>query len=209
VVRIADMPQAAPLAALLAEPDVTDVLINGSAGTWIDGPQGLRRVAIDCGDPGSVRALAVQLAALGGQRLDDAMPTADVHLPGGIRMHAILPPLARNGPIISLRVIRQHNFSLEDLVAAGSMPHECAELLAALIKARVNFLVSGATGAGKTTLLATLLGLVPPHERIVCVEEASELQPEHAHFIRLEARRPTWKVKARSRWPISFANPCA
>jgi pilus assembly protein CpaF len=173
---------------LLSDPEVTDVLINGSAGVWVDGPGGLRATAISLGGHTQIRTLACQLAAIGRGRLDDASPATDVQLPGGLRMHAILPPIAPNGPLISLRTSRRQAFTLAELTARGTMGADCAELLAAMVAARVNFLVCGATGAGKTTLLAALLALVPASERILLIEEVAEISVQHQHIVRLEAR---------------------
>ncbi|MCL2788631.1 MAG: TadA family conjugal transfer-associated ATPase [Micrococcales bacterium] len=181
-------PTAHALLALLADPEITDVLVNGPSGVWADGPQGLRKVAISLGGAPAIRALACQLASLGGQRLDDASPAADVRLPGGVRMHAILAPIARGGPFISLRSLRRDAFSLDELVECGTIPPPWAGLVESLVRARVNFLISGATGAGKTTLLSALLGLASPDERIVCIEEAAEISTPHPHVLSLEAR---------------------
>ncbi|MDR3201721.1 MAG: Flp pilus assembly complex ATPase component TadA, partial [Bifidobacteriaceae bacterium] len=186
---VRSIPAAQPLLALLDEPGVTDVLVNGPSGVWVDGPGGLRPVAVALGGAPEIRGLASQLAALGGQRLDDACPAADARLPGGLRIHAILPPIAAGGPLISLRVLRREAFTLADLVRSGTLPSACADLVRRMVVDRVNFLVSGATGAGKTTLLSALLGLVPDTERIVCIEEAAEITTSHRHCVRLEARR--------------------
>jgi pilus assembly protein CpaF len=183
-----DLPAAGPLVGLLADPEVTDVLVNGPSGVWVDGPDGLRATAIALGSSAEIRALACQLATLGGKRLDDACPAADVRLPGGVRMHAILPPIAPNGPLISLRVMRRESFTLADLIARGTMVERCAELIAGIVASRTNFLVCGATGAGKTTLLSALLGLAAPTERILLIEEAAEISAQHRHIVRLEAR---------------------
>jgi pilus assembly protein CpaF len=173
---------------LLADPEVTDVLVNGPSGVWVDGPEGLRATAIALGTDVEIRALACQLATLGGKRLDDACPAADVRLPGGLRMHAILPPIAPGGPLISLRVVRRDSFTLADLIERGTMGERCAELIARIVASRANFLVCGATGAGKTTLLSALLGLASPTDRILLIEEAAEISAHHRHIVRLEAR---------------------
>ncbi|MCI0685701.1 MAG: TadA family conjugal transfer-associated ATPase [Sporichthyaceae bacterium] len=176
------------LDSLLRDPLVTDVLVNGPDQVWVDRGDGLVRTRVRFPDEGSVRRLAQRLAAAAGRRLDDACPYADARLPGGIRMHAVLPPIATGGTCVSLRVLRRRSFSLDELVAAGSVPAEGARWLRAVVAARLAFLVSGGTGSGKTTVLAGLLSLVDPDERIVLVEDAGELQPDHPHVVRLEAR---------------------
>ena len=179
-----------PLEPLLRQPGVTDVLVNGADQVWVDDGDGLRLTAVRFRDDAAVRRLAQRLAATGGRRLDDATPYADVRLPDGTRFHAVLAPTARPGTTISLRVPSARAFSLADLTAAGSVSPDCAEVLHAIIEARLAFLVSGGTGSGKTTLLAALLGLVDPSERMVLVEDASELRPDHPHVLGLEARPP-------------------
>ncbi|MFH5824963.1 TadA family conjugal transfer-associated ATPase [Georgenia sp. AZ-5] len=181
----------AVLQPLLEDPDVTDVLVNGGAGVWVDRGAGLDRVPADgpLGDPAAVRALAARLAAACGQRLDDASPVVDGTLPDGTRLHAVLPPLAAGGTLISLRTHRARAFTLAELAARGTVPAAVAPVLRALVRRRANVLVSGATGSGKTTLLASLLSLVPATERIVCIEESAELRPDHPHVVHLQVRR--------------------
>ncbi len=181
---------AGALQALLDEPGVSDVLVNGPGSVWVDRGRGLERRDLDLGDHAQVRALAVRLAATGGRRLDDAAPVVDARLPDGTRLHAVLPPLAVDGPVLSLRVLRRAALPLGTLVATGTVAPLVADVLDGLVRRRANGLVTGATGAGKTTLLAALLALVPADERVVCLEESGELDPEHPHTVRLVARRP-------------------
>jgi pilus assembly protein CpaF len=173
---------------LVEDPHVTDVLVNAPGEVWVDGATGLRRVACDLGREEDVRALAGRLAASAGRRLDEASPWVDARLPGGVRLHAVLPPVSPVGTLISLRVLRPGRLDLPGLASAGSVPPGWDDVLAALVRRRASFLVSGGTGAGKTTLLAALLGMVPPQERVVLVEDVGELWPRHPHVIRLEAR---------------------
>jgi pilus assembly protein CpaF len=182
-----DLTGAGPLAPLLADPEVTDVLVNG-VHVWVDRGRGLRQVALPLGGHDDVRRLAQRLAATCGRRLDDASPYVDARLPDGTRVHAVLPPVATTGPYLSLRTFRQRPFTLDDLVARGTVAAPVAGLLAALVEARLAYLVVGGTGSGKTTLLNTLLGLVPTTERIVLVEDAAELRPVHPHVVGLQAR---------------------
>jgi pilus assembly protein CpaF len=185
-----DVLGAGPLEPLLRRPGVTDVLVNGAAEVWVDCGDGLELTGVRFPDDASVRRLAQRLAATGGRRLDDATPHADVRLPDGTRFHAVLAPTARPGTMVSLRVPRARVFTMADLVAAGAITDEGAELLAAIVAARSAFLVTGGTGTGKTTLLAAMLSLVDPRERLVLVEDSSELRPSHPHVVGLEARPP-------------------
>ncbi|HEU4674863.1 MAG TPA: TadA family conjugal transfer-associated ATPase [Motilibacteraceae bacterium] len=180
---------AGPLEPLLRRPGVTDVLVNGPGEVWIDHGRGLQRAPVTLADEAAVRRLAQRLAASAGRRLDDAAPWVDAQLPGGVRLHAVLPPLARDGTVISLRVPARRSFTLDELEASGSVTPRLAAALRALVRRRAALLVTGGTGSGKTTLLGCLLGLVDPAERIVLVEDSAELAPEHPHVVRLEARR--------------------
>jgi pilus assembly protein CpaF len=186
----ADLVGAGPLEPLLRDPEVTDVLVNRPDEVWVDAGSGLRRARVSFPDEPSVRRLAQRLAAAAGRRLDDAAPYVDARLPGGVRLHAVLPPISAGATCLSLRLPPRHVFTLDDLVAAGTVPPRGAAWLAALVEAGVAFLVSGGTGTGKTTLLSSLLSLVHPAERMVLVEDSAELRPDHEHVVRLEARPP-------------------
>jgi len=185
-----DVVGAGPLEPLLRTPGDTDVLVNGPDAVYLDRGAGLEPTGVSFPDDEAVRRLAQRLAAHGGRRLDDASPYVDLRLADGTRLHAVLAPVARPGTVISLRVPRRAGFTLDGLVAAGACVPETAEVLRRMVAARVAFLVSGGTGTGKTTLLAALLGLVPPGERLVLVEDSTELRPDHPHVVGLEARPP-------------------
>ena len=179
---------AGPLEPLLRLPGVTDVLVNGPDCVYVDRGEGLERTAVRFADDDAVRRLAQRLAASAGRRLDDASPHVDVRLRDGTRVHAVLAPLVRPGTSISLRVPRSEVFTLDELVAAGALTEVGARLLRRIVETRLAFLVSGGTGSGKTTLLNALLSLVPAQERLVVVEDASELRPDHPHTVALESR---------------------
>ncbi|MDP3711685.1 MAG: TadA family conjugal transfer-associated ATPase [Mycobacteriales bacterium] len=179
-----------PLESLLADPAVTDVLVNGPREVWVDRGGGLERVDVRFPDEASVRRLAARLAAPTGRRLDDAQPWVDARLPGGVRLHAVLPPLSPSGTLLSLRVARSTVLSVEELVATATVPPDGALLLRSLVASRAAFLVTGGTGTGKTTLLTALLSLADPRERLLLVEDVGELAPAHPHVVRLEARPP-------------------
>jgi pilus assembly protein CpaF len=173
---------------LLATAGVTDVLVNGPDEVYLDRGRGLEKSGVRFADEESVRRLAQRLAAQAGRRLDDASPWVDARLGDGTRLHAVLAPLARPGTLVSLRVPARRSFSLSELRAAGSLTDETADVLRRIIAARVAFVVTGGTGSGKTTLLAALLAEVDPDERLVIVEDATELRPDHPHVVGLEAR---------------------
>ena len=180
-----DVVGAGPLEPLLRTPGVTDVLVNGPEQVHLDRGQGLEATGVRFADEAAVRRLAQRLAAQGGRRLDDATPYVDVRLRDGTRLHAVLAPLARPGTVLSLRVPRREGFDLAALVSG-----EALDLVQGVIEARLAFLISGGTGSGKTTLLAAMLAQIDPTERLVLVEDSSELRPTHPHVVGLEARPP-------------------
>lgn len=179
---------------LVAAENTTDVLVTAPDAVWVDSGNGLHRSDVRFRDESAVRRLAQRLAVAAGRRLDDAQPWVDAQLPVTgtgritVRVHAVLPPIAAGGTTLSLRVLRPATQDLESLAASGAIAGDAMVLLNRIIEARLAFLVSGGTGAGKTTLLAALLGAVAPDERILCVEDAPELAPQHPHLVRLLAR---------------------
>ncbi|MFM2438054.1 MAG: hypothetical protein RLZ55_871 [Actinomycetota bacterium] len=181
---------AGPLEGLMSDSEVTDVLVNGPRSIWVDRGAGLERSSVALLDEAAVRRLAQRLATLAGRRLDDASPYVDARLPDGSRLHAVIPPIAPRGTCISIRVPRRRGFTLAELVRRGAVPEAGADWLRRIVGGRLAFLVSGGTGAGKTTMLATLLSLVPPDDRLLVVEDSSELEPRHPHVVRLESRPP-------------------
>lgn len=181
---------AGPLEPLLRRMDVTDVLVNGPGAVWIDRGRGLERTDVRFGSDQDVRRLAQRLAASAGRRLDESAPFVDARLDDGSRLHAVLPPIATDGTLISLRIPRRQAFTVDELVERGSLDATAAAWLTAIIHARLAFLISGGTGAGKTTILSTLLGQVPTDHRMVLVEDSAELTPTHPHVVRLQARPP-------------------
>lgn len=185
-----------PLEGLLTEPGVADVLVTAPDQVWVDRGSGLQRAEVSFADEAAVRRLAQRLALSAGRRLDDAQPWVDGRLAGvgrgdfGVRLHAVLAPVAQGGTCLSLRVLRPATQGLDALCASGAVSPDARQLLLRMVQARLAFLVIGGTGAGKTTMLAALLGAVEPTERIVCVEDAAELAPNHPHIVRLVARVP-------------------
>lgn len=183
----AELTGAGPLEPLLALAGVTDVLVNGPHEVWIDRGRGMERTPVRFADDAAVRRLAQRLASAAGRRIDDSMPFVDAALPDGTRLHAVLPPLTAR-TTLSLRVLARERHDLADLVRAGAMPGRLAEVLAAIVGARLAFVISGGAGTGKTTLLGALLGQAPPGERLLVIEDAAELVIAHPHVVRLVTR---------------------
>lgn len=177
------------LAALVDAPGVTDILINGGR-AWVERGSGLVRADVGINCEAEARRCAIRMASACGVRLDDASPIADGTLPGGVRVHAVLAPISGSGTLLSLRVLGTRSLGVADLEERGTLPPPVGALVRALIAARANVLVSGATGSGKTTLLSAALALVPDSERIVCIEEVPEIAPAHPHCVHLIERAP-------------------
>jgi pilus assembly protein CpaF len=180
---------AGPLDELLRDPRTTDVLVCGPAAVWVDRGAGLERTALRFPDEAAVRRLAQRLAVAAGRRLDDASPYVDGWLADvGVRLHAVLAPVAADGTCLSLRVLRPAAHDLAALRVLGTIDGNGERLLRAVLSARLAVLFSGGTGSGKTTLLAAMLSAVDPGERLLLVEDAEELRPQHPHVVRLVAR---------------------
>ncbi|NEN06902.1 TadA family conjugal transfer-associated ATPase [Diaminobutyricibacter tongyongensis] len=177
-----------PLAPHLARGGVTDLFVNG-AELWSDGDDGVQRLGGWPADERATRDLAVRLIGLGGRHIDEATPCVDVRLAGGIRVHAVLPPISTTGTLLSIRVPRHERFTIDGLVASGSVTTAQAAILRSAVTQRLNLLVTGAAGAGKTTLLAALLSESSPDERVVLIEDVAELRIDHPHVVGLQARQ--------------------
>jgi len=166
-------------------PDVTDVLVDGQGQVWTDSPRGLELMDFKFPSAERVRELAVHLATLAGKRLDSASPFMDMSLKN-YRVHAVLPPIATQGPLISIRVKHAARLRLEE-VLQSSLPF-WVPLLKAVIEKQLNFLVTGGTGSGKTTLLQAMLAQADEQQRLVIVEDSQELQINHPHAVSLQTR---------------------
>ena len=177
-----------PLQGLTRDPAVTDIFVNAPASVWVDKGRGIERVPVAFDNEVQLRALACRLVAAGGRRLDDGSPCVDVRLAGGYRVHAVLPPVSTAGTLLSIRIRRERVFTMDELREGGMFGSGMQTVLKRVVEHRLSFLISGATGSGKTTLLSTLLGLCSPAERLVLIEDASELNPVHPHIVSLESR---------------------
>lgn len=177
-----------PLQDLAEDAAVTDIFVNGPDAVWFDRGNGLEKAPVVFSGERQIRTLAGRLVAAGGRRLDDGSPCVDVRLDGGYRVHAVLPPISTAGTLLSVRIRREKVFTMPEMRQNGMFGTLVQTVLERIIDHRLSFLISGATGSGKTTLLSTLLGLCHPAERLVLIEDASELNPVHPHAVSLESR---------------------
>ncbi len=176
------------LGPLLADPTVDEVLVNGPEQVWVERRGRLQRVSARFADAEALRDACARLVASAGRRIDDSAPMVDARLADGSRLNVVLPPVAPDGPVLSLRRFAPRAFTLEALVERGSMDEDTAELLTRCVAAHLDIVVSGGTSTGKTSLLGALAGLADATERIVTVEDSAELRIDRPHVVRLEAR---------------------
>lgn len=186
-----------PLEPLLADDSVNDILVNGPEDVFVEIEGVLQRASTRFIDDDHVVRIIRRILAPLGRRLDEASPMVDARLPDGSRVNAIIPPIALDGPSLSIRKFTQKHLTAKDLVARGSMTNECLDLLTQLVQGRRNILVSGGTGTGKTTVLNLLSQFIPRDERVVTIEDSAELQLNHPHIVRLETRPPNTEGSGR------------
>lgn len=179
-----------PLEPLLADPEVTEVMVNGPAAVWVERGGEIARTGVSFTDDEAVLALVERAIAPAGLRIDAASPTVDARLPDGSRVHAVIPPLARNGPVVTIRRFVLAATCLDDLVARSTLTTEAAAWLREAVVNRRSILVSGATSSGKTTFLNVLAGEIPGSERLITIEDAAELALPQPHVVALQARPP-------------------
>lgn len=177
-----------PLQRYVDQEGITDVVLDGAGRIWTDGEHGLRDTGERIGSEDQVRTLARRLVSIAGGRLDEGHPCADGRI-GNCRIHAVIPPVAVEGTLISVRVARSSTATLESLAHRWVAAEEWLPVIRRMVSRRLNYLVSGATGSGKTSLLAAMLGEVPAAERIVVVEDTTELLPDHPHVLHLQGRQ--------------------
>jgi pilus assembly protein CpaF len=177
-----------PLEPLLSDPTVSDILVNTHAQVYVERQGRLELTDIAFSDNAHLMKIIEKIVSRVGRRVDESSPMVDARLPDGSRVNAIIPPLAVDGPILSIRRFSVKPLAIEDLLALKSLTPPMAEMLQALGVAKINILVSGGTGSGKTTLLNLLSGFIPANERIVTIEDAAELQLRQPHIVRLETR---------------------
>ena len=177
-----------PLEQLMSDSSVSDILINGPKSVFVEREGRLEKSPIQFHDDGHVIQIVRRIAAQTGRRVDETSPTVDARLPDGSRLNAVIPPIALDGPLVSIRRFAADPLKSSDLVRYGSITDEMLQFLAACVRARINVLVSGGTGSGKTTLLNCLSRFIPENERVATIEDAAELQLQQPHVIRMETR---------------------
>ncbi len=177
-----------PVEAFLEDPGVTEIMINGPGEVWVERGGILERTDARFTDASHLRSFIERVIGPLGLRIDDSSPIVDARLPDGSRFHAVLAPVARGGPVVTVRKFSKVELGLGDLVRQGALSTEAAELLERAVRGRANIVVSGGTSTGKTTLLDILSSLIGPGERVVTVEDAAELQLRLDHVVSLEAR---------------------
>jgi pilus assembly protein CpaF len=179
-----------PLEPLLADSTVSDVLVNGAKSVYVERRGKLELTDVQFHSDLHLMNIIDRIVTAVGRRIDESSPMVDARLKDGSRVNAIIPPLALDGPMLSIRRFAVELLSVDDLIRIGTLTEPVAKVLQAVVKARMNVLVSGGTGAGKTTTLNILSGFIPETERIVTIEDSAELQLQQAHVVRLETRPP-------------------
>ncbi|MDP2313331.1 MAG: CpaF family protein [Pseudomonadota bacterium] len=179
-----------PLEPLLKDPDISDILINGFDKVWIEKKGLLQRIDVRFNDNRHLMQVIERIVSAVGRRVDETSPMVDARLADGSRFNAIIPPLALDGPMVSIRRFGTRAITPEDLVAFGACPRPVMDVLRGCVKAKLNIIISGGTGSGKTTMLNVLSSFIPDGERIVTIEDSAELQLQQNHIVRLETRPP-------------------
>jgi pilus assembly protein CpaF len=184
-----------PLEPLLADPSISDILVNGFDQVYIERRGLLEKTEVRFNDNDHLMRIIDRIVSRVGRRVDESSPMVDARLADGSRVNAIIPPLALDGPSMSIRRFGTDPLKAEDLIANGSMTQPMLQLLRGCVEGKLNILISGGTGAGKTTLLNVLSAFIPERERIVTIEDAAELQLKQEHLVRLETRPPNIEGK--------------
>jgi pilus assembly protein CpaF len=184
-----------PIEPLIRDPSVSDILVNGPQSVFVERRGKIEETNVIFRDDAHLLQIIERIVSQVGRRVDESSPMVDARLADGSRVNAIIPPLALDGPMLSIRRFAVDPYRMEDLLAFGTLTPALAEILSAAVRARLNILVSGGTGGGKTTLLNVLSNAIPNSERIITIEDSAELQLQQRHVVRLETRRPNIEGK--------------
>ena len=179
-----------PIEPLLADPEISDILVNGPSAVYIERHGRLEKTEIQFSTNEHLTRIIEKIVSRVGRRIDESSPMVDARLPDGSRVNAIIPPLALDGPILSIRRFSITPLGVEDLIDLGTLNRNIASVIGALVRLKTNVLISGGTGSGKTTLLNMMSSFVPEDERTITIEDAAELQLQQPHVVRLETRPP-------------------
>jgi pilus assembly protein CpaF len=179
-----------PLEQLLSDSTVSDILVNGYNNIYVERKGKLQRSPVRFKDNAHLLKIIEKISSGVGRRVDESCPMVDARLPDGSRVNAIIAPLALDGPALSIRKFSKDPYKVDDLIKFGTITEDIAKVLEAMVKARLNILISGGTGSGKTTFLNILSSFIPNDERIITIEDAAELQLQQEHVVRLETRPP-------------------
>jgi pilus assembly protein CpaF len=177
-----------PLETLMKDPEISDILVNSATNVFVERYGKLEKTDVRFRDDAHLMQIIERIVTRVGRRVDESSPMVDARLADGSRVNAIIPPLALDGPVLSIRRFGTERLTVNDLIQFNSIPAQIAEVAAACVKSRLNMLVSGGTGAGKTTLLNCLSNFIPDNERIVTIEDSAELKLQQEHIVRLETR---------------------
>jgi len=184
-----------PLEPLLSDPTVSDILVNGAKSVYVERRGKIEPTTITFHDDAHLMNIIDRIVSAVGRRVDESSPMVDARLADGSRVNAIIPPLAIDGPVLSIRRFAVERLGIADLLKFGTLTEPVANTLRAIVLGRLNAVISGGTGAGKTTMLNVLSGFIPATERIVTIEDSAELQLQQPHVVRLETRPPNIEGK--------------
>jgi pilus assembly protein CpaF len=184
-----------PLEPLLADPTISDILVNSHSKVYVERRGKLESTDVRFANAAHLMKIIDKIVSRVGRRIDESSPMVDARLPDGSRVNAIIPPVALDGPVVSIRRFAVVPLKIEDLLAFKTLTPEMANILQGLAKAKINMLISGGTGSGKTTMLNIMSAYIPAAERIVTIEDAAELQLQQPHVVRLETRPPNIEGK--------------
>ena len=194
---LADILGYGPLEPLLMDDTITEVMVNGSEKVYIERRGMIEKTDVVFENEDHLRRVIDRIVSPLGRRVDESSPMVDARLPNGYRVNVTIPPLALDGPSITIRKFAQSPYTVQDLIANGTLTSHLAAFLKACIEARINMVISGGTGTGKTTLLNVVTAFIPGHERIVTIEDTAELKIKQEHVVRMEYRPPMSRARVK------------
>jgi len=184
-----------PIEPLLNSPDITEIMVNGPDAVYVERFGMIEPTAVHFEDSAHLMRIIDRIVSPLGRRVDETMPMVDARLPNGYRVNATIPPLSLDGPILTIRKFAVRPYTVQDLIANGTMTVQLASFLKACVEGRINVVISGGTGSGKTTLLNVVSSFIPAQERVITIEDTAELQMYQRHVVRLEKRPPNIEMK--------------